>query len=166
MEKTGSSDTSVHIYQSAPNHITVASNLGQILFFRTSQMLNSRCHTCPFVLYLRNLQGVRKAYCYKDVLVHVKCVLSVWRKLFVMMTVFPYFAVMVNFVSRRDWNSFTHWNCIYNFLFQHTDSIWIALFLFFWSGSAERYECSRNYRQAGPAFTAKPQLVHSSDVCH
>ena len=96
----GSSGTLVHIYQSAPNHITVASNLGQILFFKTFQVLNSWCHTCPFVLYLSYPQGVRIAYCFKDML--VKCVLNVWRKLFLMITVFPYFAVMVNIVSRRD----------------------------------------------------------------
>jgi len=145
MEIAGSFETLVRIYQSATYHITVASNLWQILFFRTFQMLNSWFHICPFVSYLSYLQGVRKAYCYKDLL--VKCVLNVWRKVFLMITVFPYFAVMVNFVSRRDWNSFSDWNDISNFLFQHTGSVWIAqFFFFFWSGSAERYECSRNYR--------------------
>jgi len=100
MEMAGSSGMLVRIFQSAPNHITVTSNLGQILFFKTFQMLNSWCHTCPFLLYLSYLQAVRKACCYKDML--VKCVLNVLRKQFLMIILFPYFAVMVNFVSRRD----------------------------------------------------------------
>lgn len=33
-------------------------------------------------------------------------------------------------------------------------------------GSAKCHECGGNNRQAGLAFTAKPQLVHPSDVCH
>lgn len=42
----------------------------------------------------------------------------------------------------------------------------MALLYCMFPGFAECNECCRNNRQAGPAFSAKPQLVHPGDVCH